>query len=195
MAEVVGTFSRTELGHECADRAVEPANGALSGFAQERFELAVSKLDGIKVRRVFRQISQRGPHLLNGLADAGNLVRREVIGDDNIVALECGDQAVLDIGPKHLPVHGAFDHHRGGHSVAAQGRYEGDRLPLSERNAADQPDTARSTPAKPHQIGAHRSLVDKYQPSGVKHALLPHPAPARADDVPPLPFGGLQAFF
>jgi hypothetical protein len=60
---------------------------------------------------------------------------------------------------------------------------------------ANQSDAARSPASQPHHIGADRSFVDKYQPSGVKHALLPDPASARTGHVRSLPLHGLQAFF
>ncbi len=52
---------------------------------------------------------------------------------------------------------------------------------------------ARPTP-EPHHVGADRSLVDKHQLGGIKHALLSHPTSARAGHVRSLSFRGLQAF-
>ena len=66
---------------------------------------------------------------------------------------------------------------------------------VSERDVADHPVAARSAPPEPHHIGADRSLVDKHQPSGIKHALLSDPTSARPRHVCSLPFLGLQAFF
>ena len=48
----------------------------------------------------------------------------------------------------------------------AQGGHEGDRLPFSKRNAANYSDAPRCPASQPHHIGADRSLVDEYQPSG-----------------------------
>jgi hypothetical protein len=76
-----------------------------------------------------------------------------------------------------------------------QGGHEGDRLPFSKRDTADQPDAPRSTSSEPYHIGADRSLVDKHQSSGIKHALLSDPTSARAGHICSLPFLGLQAFF
>jgi hypothetical protein len=39
------------------------------------------------------------------------------------------------------------------------------------------------------------SQDSKYQPGGIKQALLPNPTSARAGDVRALPFSGLQCFF
>ena len=97
----------------------------------------------------------------------------EVIHHDDVVALERWDQALLDIGQEHLSRHRPVDHHRRGHFfVVPQGGHEGNRLPFAKRNTADQPHSPRSAPPEPRHIGADRSLVDKHQPGGVKHALL-----------------------
>ena len=67
--------------------------------------------------------------LLNCFPYAGNLVGAQVIHHDNIVAPECRNQALLDIGQEYLSVHGTLDHHWGDHFVVTQAGYEGERLP------------------------------------------------------------------
>jgi hypothetical protein len=86
-------------------------------------------------------------------------------------------------------------HHWGDHFIVTQGGHERDRLPFSERDVADHPAATRSAPSEPHHIGADRSLVDKYQSSGIKHALLSDPTSARAGHIGSLPLLRLQAFF
>src|SRR5271165_876207 len=187
MPEVVGTFSSSELWYERANCPVETRNGSLCGLAQKCFEFAVVQLDRVEIRRVFRQIAERRPRFLDCRLDAGNFVGCKVVCHDDVIALERGNQALLDVGQEHLSVHGSLDHHRSGDFVVAQGGHESDRLPFSKWNAVDQPDAMRSTPSKPHQISADCSLVDKHQTSGIKHALLPDPASARTDYIRPLP--------
>jgi len=195
MLEVVGTFSSTELRDKRANRSVEIGNGASGGFTQHRFEFAVGHFDGIEIGGISRQVANRGPRLFNRFLDAGDLVRGVVVQDDNIVAPKGWHQDLLHIGQEYLAIDGTLDHHGRNHLVVTQRGDEGDRLPFSERDVADQSNASRSTSFKAHQIGAHRGFVDKYQPSRVKHTLLSHPASTRADHVRSLPFGSLQAFF
>src|SRR4051812_32457283 len=112
-----------------------------------------------------------------------------VIHHDDVVALERRNQTLLDIGEKHLARHGSIDHHRCGHFMIAQGGYECDCLPCSERNTADHPLASRSSAVEPHEVGADRGLVDKHEAGGIKHALFPHPTPARSRDISALPLG------
>src|ERR1700686_1836676 len=195
MPEVVGAFLGIKLRHDQAYRPVETRNCSRGGLAQQRLEFAVRQLDGIKIRRVLRQVAQRRPRLLDRLTNAENLVNSQVIHDNDVVTFERRNQALLDISQKHLAIHWSVDHHRRGHFVVTQRGHEGDRLPCPKRNVAYQSDAARSPAAEPHHIGAHRGLVDKHQPGGVKHALLSHPTSPRADHVCSLPFRRLQAFF
>jgi len=45
------------------------------------------------------------------------------------------------------------------------------------------------------QVRADRSLVNKHQPGGIKHALLSHPTSACARHICSLPLGRLRGFF
>src|SRR5712691_771070 len=196
MPEVVGAFLSTELArHERANCSVETPNSPRGNLAQQCFEFAVRQLDGIEVGRVLRQVANCRARFLNCLPDAWDLVGSEVIHHHDVVAVERRNQALLDIGQEYLSAHGPFDHHWCGHFIVPQGRHEGDRPPFSKRDMADQPDAARSPSPEPHHVGADRSLVDKHQPSGVKHALLSDPTSARSGHICSLPFHGLQTFF
>src|ERR1700752_2748495 len=195
MAEIVGTFLGTELWDKRADCSIEGRDGSRSHFAHECFEFAVRHLYWIEVWRVLRQVAKRRPRFLNRLSNTGNQVNPAVIHDDDVIAPERENQALLDIGEKHLTVHGTLDHHWRGHFIGAQGGHEGDCLPRSERNGADHPDAPWCSPPEPHHVGADRRLIDKHQPGGIKHALLSNPTSSRLRHIRSLPFGGLQAFF
>src|SRR6266700_2955369 len=153
MPEVVGAFSRTELGYERANCSVETRNGPLSGFAQESLEFAVGHLDGVEVGRVFGQVAECRSRFLDCLTDTRHFVGRKVVYHDDVVALERGSQALLDIGQEHLSGHSPRDHHGRGHFVVTQRGHKGDRLPFSKRNAADQSDAARGPPLNRTMLG------------------------------------------
>ena len=68
-------------------------------------------------------------------------------------------------------------------SVVAQAGDESDYFPMPMRNRCDQPLPARAMTSEPHHVCAGSGLVDKHQPSGVKHALLSYPTSAGASDI------------
>src|ERR1700674_2604768 len=191
MPKVAGAFLSTELWHERANCSVETLNSPRGDLAQQGFEFAVRHLDGIEVGRVLWQVTNCCPRFFNRFPDSGDLVGSVVIHHDNVVAAKRWNQALLDIGQEYLSAHGSLDHHWRDHFVVTQGGHEGDRLPCSKRDTADQPDAPRRTSSEPYHIGADRSLVDKHQSSGIKHALLSDPTSARSGHICSLPFRSL----
>ena len=102
MCEIVGAFLRAELWDERANCARERRDRSSRDLAEERLEFAVRQLDRIEVRRVFRQVAQARPRFLNCFSNGGSHVNSTVIHDDDVIALERGNQALLDVGEEHL---------------------------------------------------------------------------------------------
>ncbi len=67
--------------------------------------------------------------------------------------------------------------------------------PGTVRSAILRRKASRTATSQPNPIGADRSLVDKHQPGGVKHALPSDAAPARASHVGSMLFRRPQVFF
>ncbi len=195
MSEIVGTLARSKTGEEGSDRSLEVRNGSCGNFAKEILKTAEGHLDRIEIRRVFGQIAQRCASPLNDGADGGAHMDGAVIHDDNVIAPQRRNQALLDISQEEFGGHGPLNHHWSRHLVATQGANESQRLPRSKWNRTDHSDALWSTASQPCQVGADRSFVKKYQPRWIKPPLISYPAPACSRDVGPLPFGGLQAFF
>lgn len=195
MPEVVGTFLSGDAWQERANGPAETGKRSLGGLAQERLELAERHLDRVEVGRVLGQIAKCRPRILDRLTDACTFVNIDVVYDDNIAAPERRNQALLDVSTEYLCGHGPVDHHRGDHFVVTQGGHKGDRLPLSTRGMPDEFDASRTATPEPHHLGGDRSLVDKHQVGGIKHALLSHPAAARPRHVGAVLFRRPQTLF
>src|SRR5229473_666177 len=195
MPEVVRSFPRAEASRERSDAAAEIADGSFCDLAQKRLEFAEGHLDWVQIRRVFRQITKRRAASLDRFAYAKNLVRGEIVHDDNVFTLERRSQALPDIGQEHFAGHCAVNDKRRRHSVASQSAYESDRLPVSMRHTAHQPLAARATAVHPHHLGIGGGLVDEHQPGRVKHALFFHPALPCLRYVRALLLRRVQAFF
>src|SRR5258707_11146836 len=105
MFEIVCTFLRTELRDERANGAIEGWHGSRRNLAQERLEFAVRQLDRVEVGRVFRQVTKFRACCRNRLRYPPPAMDRTVVHHDDVTALERGNQALLDIGEKHLAGH------------------------------------------------------------------------------------------
>src|SRR5262245_18376994 len=195
MPEIVGTFLRTELRDERAERSVKAWNGSRCHLEPDCLEFAVRHLDGIEVRRIFRQVAQCRSRFLDSPANARSQMDPAVIHHDDVVALEHRILAVFYIGEEHLSGHGTLDHHWGNHFIVAQSGHEGDRLPSSKRNGANNPDATRGSPSQSRHVRADGSLVDEHQTGRIKHTLLSYPPAARSRHICSLPLDCLQGYF
>jgi hypothetical protein len=82
--EIVAGLAGGEASSERADPAVEMGKGALSDPTQTGLEFAEWHLDGVQRG----QIAECGAARFDRLAYARNFVRRKVVVDDDVVALE-----------------------------------------------------------------------------------------------------------
>jgi len=195
MPKIVGAFLSAEGRDERANSPVKAGDGALSNFAQVGFEFAEGILDGIEVWRILRQIAKRRSCGCDRLSYARHFVSCKVVHHDYIVSLESWDEALFDIGKKHFSGHRSVDHHRGHHFVVPQRSHKRDGLPVPMRHAINQPHATWCATVEPHHVRADCRLVEKYQPGGIKQALLSNPAPARQRHVRAMLFRRPQAFF
>jgi hypothetical protein len=77
------TPERTAL-EQASDRVPECIAGAGRCLAQQRFEFGEHFFDGIEVGAVGRKIQDAGADGDNGLSDAGNFMRGQIVEDDDI---------------------------------------------------------------------------------------------------------------
>ena len=123
------------------------------------------------------------------------LVGWKIVHHDNIAALECRNQTLFHISKKHRSIHGSLEYERCDHRAMPQAGHESECFPMSVRRVADQPLSAQAAAAKPNHAGVRPRFVDKHQPGRVKHALLAHPTPTRADHVWAFLLHRVQSFF
>ena len=81
--------------------------------------LAKSCSIGVQVGRVGRQIEHARAHRPDRLVDADDLVSRQVIQDDDILAAQAGSEHLLDIGPEHFARHRPVEHEGSDHAIPA----------------------------------------------------------------------------
>ena len=67
-----------------AEERPERLGAATASGADQRLQRREAQLDWIEVRAIGRQIPERGPGSLDGSLDTGDLVRAEVVGDDEV---------------------------------------------------------------------------------------------------------------
>jgi hypothetical protein len=66
---------------------------------------------------------------------------------------------------------------------------------MSVRRVTDETLASRTAASQPHHRSAGGGLINKYQPCGIKQALLSYPTPARANHVGALLLLRVQSLF
>ena len=120
----------------------ERVDAATAGRADDRLQLGEAEFDGVKVGTVWRQIPQGRVGLLDGAADAGDLVHAEVIGDDDVARLQRGHQDLFDVGQEAGAVDRAIEDARRGQAGDAEGGEERTGLPPAPRGVVVDPRAA-----------------------------------------------------
>ena len=195
MVDVALTFVRAEAIHQRSDGIPECFNGACLGRAQQRLELGKHLLDRIEVRAVGRQVLHLRSHALDGLADAHDLVRTQVVHHHDVAVAQLWRQELLDPGAKRPAVDGPVEHQRGEQPVAVQCTDHRRGAPVP---AGGQPQAAlapgRAAPRGRH-VGGRPGFVQEDQALPGQCRLSCTPLIARLRYIGALLLAGVNRFF
>ena len=125
MPKIVGAFSGGEAFGDVSESAPECFEGACGPFAERGLEFGEDLFDRVEIRAVGRQVEECRAGGFDGLADARDLVRAEIVHDDDITGPQGGDQHLLDIGEEHRAIDRAVEHAGRHQPVLTQGADEG----------------------------------------------------------------------
>src|SRR5271165_5513714 len=194
MPKIPPAFRGIELPNERSDASVQSIDGALGSLAQQSLHRMKHQLDGVKVRRILRQVSDACTNTLEHLLYPGNLVEGHIVSHHNVSTLERRRQTLLYVSQECFAIHGPFNDHRSHDASLTQASDERYRLPMPHGRVRDQAFSAGAPAVQAHHIGGDCCLVDKYEAGGIKPALLTDPASARASHVGALALLRPQAF-
>lgn len=105
---------------------------------------------------------------LDGLAYAGNLVRGELVHDDNAVLGERRCEQVFTPGHERLSIQGTVAQHGRDKAVGRQSIDEGDGLPVSVRDRCSATLSRLRPSSQARHLGGDATFVDGDQAPGVK---------------------------
>lgn len=151
-----------------------------AALREPRLQLGEGHLDRVEVGAVGREVEQPGAHGLNALADAANLVGRQVVEHDGVAGLEGWGERVGHIGAEGLPVHRTVEHPRCGDAVAAQGRRDGGGLPVALTHAHPTALAGRRTSVAAGHGGVGGCFIDEHEAIRIDVELALEPRLARS---------------
>ena len=85
--------------------------------AEDLFDLAPHRFDGIEVGRIGRQIQKPGPCGLDRFAHSPDFVRGQIVQDHQVAGSQGRNQSLLHPGQKHFAIHRAFKQSRGARTL------------------------------------------------------------------------------
>lgn len=132
---------------------------------------------------------------LDGLANALDLVSRQVVHDDDVARLQGGDKELLRPGLECLTIHGTIQRHGCGEAVVAKCCEERGCAPMAVRRFHQEPVTDGTAATAAHHVGCEAGLVDEGETVDVEGGLLFHPIFTRCLDVGPVLLGCVKGFF
>src|SRR5205807_6505145 len=114
-------------------------NRTRGGFAEAGLELGEHLLDRVEVGAVGREVSEFRARGLDGLANALDLVRAEIVHHDDVAGPKGRREELLGPGAEDLPVDRAVDDARGVDAVEPERGDKGAGLPMAVRHAGYEP--------------------------------------------------------
>lgn len=165
------------------------------GFSRQSLEFGKHLLNLVEVGAVGRQVTQLRARRFDRGLHTGDLVAGQVVHHHDVARAQFGHEHLLHPSPKRLSIDGAIKHQRRDQPCAAQGGYEGGRLPMPAGCFAQTAHALGRAPAR----GAHGrcgpSLIEKHQALGIQAGLLSRPALACLSYVGTLLLAGVECLF
>ena len=195
MAEVIAALGRREARDTLAQQRPERLDRPTARGAHERFEFGETQFDRIEIRTVRGQRPQRRASGGDQLLDAVDVMRGEVVGDDDVARGERGDQDLFDVGEKTVAIHRAIDDARRGEPGDPQARDKGARLPARERRVIADAVAAWAAAVPTQQICRDAGFIEKDEARRVPRRRRRLPLLPCGGEVGPVVFGRAYCFF
>ena len=195
MTEVIAAFGWREARDTLAEQRPEGLDRATARGAHQGFEFREAQFDRIEIRTVRGQIAQRRARGFDQLLDAIDVMRGQVVGDDDVAGGQRGDQDLFDVGEKTVAVHRAIDDAGRGQPSHTQAGDKGARLPARERRMIADAVAARATAVPAQEIRRDAGFIEKDEARRVPRRRRGLPLLPRGGDVGPVVFGRAHRFF
>ena len=189
------TFLRAEAIEEGTDPAPRRLDRAFRRVTEEGLELGEDLFNRVEIGRIGGQEAERGPRPLDSGPHGGPLVATEIVQDDDITGRQRGEKALFYISKEARAVDRAVEDTGSGQTVAPEGRYEGQGVPMPMGPCGDQSLAAGTAPMAAGHIGLGPRLINEHQPAGIKLALGAPPPGPLPRDVRTRLLGGRKTFF
>lgn len=189
VSEVVLRLGWREVVEELAAEVPQIIDGAFIRAANEPLELGKDQCEGVQVRTVRWQVEDSRT---NGFADAGNLVRGQVVHHHEVSLRQRGGEMISHRGQEHLTVDRTIGC---GQPRRATCREERGRLPMTVRDFGNQPFAATHSPPRSRHVRFAPRFVEKHEPLEVESGLSESEFGTASGHIGAILFGRMKDFF
>ena len=144
MPGVIGAFVGREELERSRNQAAHLVVGPRTCGAQECFQFRERELDRIEIGTVGGQKSDPGADLLDGCANLGLLMGREIVEHNDIAATQRRHQHLFDVGEETRTVDRPIEDRRCANPLEPQRGDDGVRLPVTAGRVIPKPCAARA---------------------------------------------------
>ena len=195
MSDVIAAF-RWGKELECQpDKRRDVVEAARPRRSQERFEFRERELDRVEVRTVRGQQLQSRADRLNRRANGRLLVRRQIIEDHHVAAVQGRREDLFNVCEQTRAIDRVIEDRGCRQAVEAQRGDHGVDLPLAAGRVIGESRAARTAPVPPDQIGRDAAFIEKHVVRDVPQRLPVAPLTTRRDDIRTALFVGVYGFF
>ena len=192
MAEVVGGILGRNCGERFGQSVLEGGDGTRLERAQLLFYLCPALFDRVKVRRVGRQVTERGAGLFNEFPDTVHFMGSQIVHDDQLTGLQLRTQDVFEISPENIAIGGRFDRHRSHPTGNTDRSQHCQRSPASGRNSFFDARAVQRTSVTPRHFRGDAALVNEDELRRIDLSGFPPPELALRFDSLAVLLGGVE---
>lgn len=189
MPEGVATFGRMKERETVADGGPEFGDGAATSRPEQPFQLRKPEFNRIEVRTIGGQIPELRAGGFDSLPHPLNVMRRQVIHDDDVARAECGREDLVEVGEEGVAVHRPIQEARCGQAIDAQGADKRAGLPVLMGRVIVHATPARTASVATDQIRRRATFIKKHEAVGINRGGGRLPRAARGGDVGAVLFG------
>jgi hypothetical protein len=169
--------------------------GAWSMAAQDLFDLAPHRFDGVEVWRIRWQVRQPGADSFEGFTDSPDFVGGQIVQDHHIARVQSGREPLPHPGQKHFAVHRTFKKPWSAGAVQANAGDQRAGFIASVRDVRLQSLSAQGATPQARHLGVGSAFVHKHQTGRWLDAQVLRPVRPWCGDGGARLFGGGQSFF
>lgn len=195
MSEIISAFVGTEVLEAFAEERPQGVNRAASRRANNRLQFGKAEFDWVEVRTVGREIEEGRAGALDQASHAGDFVRAEVVGDDEIAGHERRHEDLFDVGEEARTVERAVEHAGRGQAADAERREKGAGPPSGKWGVVVDADATGCAAVASQQVRRDTRFIEEDEMSRVPRRRELSPLGARGGNVRSIVLAGSYGFF